>query len=79
METKVQKWGNSLGVRIARSIAAEARVEAGSTVDVSVDKGSVRLRPIRRRPSLGELLRRVRPENVHGEVRTGAAVGREVW
>ena len=79
VETKIQKWGNSLGVRIPRSVAAEARVEAGSTVDVSVDKGSVRIRPKRRRLSLGELLRGVKPENLHREVGTGAAIGREAW
>ena len=37
MQTKVRKWGNSLGLRIPRSIAAKAQVEEGSTVDLSVD------------------------------------------
>ena len=37
MHTKVQKWGNSLALRIPRSFAAEAQVEEGSTVDVSVE------------------------------------------
>jgi antitoxin MazE len=79
VETKIQKWGNSLGVRIARAIAAEARVEAGSMVDVSVEKGAVRIRPLRRRPSLGDLLKGVTPGNLHHEIPTGPAVGREVW
>ena len=78
METKIQRWGNSLGVRIPKLVAAEARVEAGSSVEVSVDKGVVRIRPIRRRRSLGELLRRVTPENLHREISTGA-MGREIW
>ena len=79
MRTKVQKWGNSLGVRIPRSFAAEARVEAGSTVDISVEKGSLRIRPVHRRYSLRALLRKVTSRNLHKEVATGAPVGRETW
>jgi antitoxin MazE len=80
MQTKVQKWGNSLGVRIPRSFAAEARVDAGSTVDISVEKGGLRIRPVRRRRyALIELLRKVTPRNLHNEVASGTAVGREAW
>lgn len=39
MQTKIQKWGNSLGLRIPRTLAAEARVVEGSTVDLSVEGG----------------------------------------
>lgn len=77
MQTKVQKWGNSLGVRIPRSFAAEARVEAGSTVDISVEKRSLRIRPVHRRYSLRRLLRKVTSRNLHEEVATGAPVCRE--
>ena len=79
MQTKVQKWGNSLGVRIPRSFAAEARVEAGSTVDISVERGSLRIRPLRRRYSLRSLLQKVTSRNLHVEIPTGARVGRETW
>lgn len=79
MQTKVQKWGNSLGVRIPRSFAAETRVEAGSTVEISVEKGSLRIRPVRRRYSLRELLRKVTSRNLHKEVGTGVPLGRETW
>jgi antitoxin MazE len=79
METKVQKWGNSLGVRIPRSFAAEARVEAGSTVDLSIENGSLRIRPVRHRYALRDLLRKVTRRNRHDEVGTGAPIGRETW
>lgn len=80
MQTKIGKWGNSLGLRIPRAFAAQARVEEGSTVDLSVENGSlmVRLVPVRRYV-LGELLKGVTSRNLHGEVATGAAVGRETW
>jgi len=79
MQTKVQKWGNSLGVRIPRSFAAEARVEAGSTVDISVEEGILLIRPLRRRCSLRDLLKGVTTRNLHREVSTGRPAGREIW
>jgi antitoxin MazE len=80
MHTKIQKWGNSLGLRIPRSFAAEAQVEDGSTVDLSVENGRLLVRPLRaRKYVLSELLKKVNPRNVHGEVPTGESVGREGW
>lgn len=80
MLTKVQRWGNSLGVRIPRAFAADARVTAGSTVDISVDDEGLRIRPVRRgRYVLAQLLEKVSRRNVHDEVTTGRRVGREAW
>jgi len=80
MLTKIQKWGNSLGVRIPRAFAVDAHVEAGSTVDISLEKGALIVRPIRRRRyALSALLEEVTSENLHEEVTTGAPLGREVW
>ena len=80
MQTRIQKWGNSLGLRIPRSFAAEAQVEEGATVDLSVENGQLLVRPLRvRKYSLDGLLRRVSRRNLHGEVATGRAVGREAW
>ena len=80
MQTKIQKWGNSLGLRIPRSFAAEAQVGEGSTVDVSVENGCLWIRPVRaRRYVLRELLKGIRPRNLHAEVPSGGPVGREAW
>lgn len=80
MQTKVQKWGNSLGLRIPRSFAAEAQVEEGSTVDLSVENGSLLIRPVRaRKYVLRQLLKSIDRRNLHREVPTGEAVGRETW
>jgi antitoxin MazE len=57
MQTKIQRWGNSLGLRIPRSFAEEAGVEAGSQVDISVRDGNLVVSaPKRRRYRLSELL-----------------------
>jgi antitoxin MazE len=80
VQTKIQKWGNSLGLRIPRSFAQEAGVEAGSEVDLSLRDGDLLVRPARRRTyRLNDLLRRVTAKNVHGEVDTGRPLGREAW
>jgi len=80
MQTKVQKWGNSLGLRIPKSFAEQAGVEAGSEVDLAVEDGELIVRP-RRQPryELKDLLRSVTAKNVHKEVETGDPVGREAW
>ncbi len=80
MLTKVQKWGNSLGLRIPKSFAEQAGVEAGSEVDLSVEDGELIVRP-RRQPKyeLKDLLRSITAKNVHKEVETGDPVGREAW
>jgi len=80
MQTKIQKWGNSLGLRIPRSFAAEAQVTEGAIVDLSVENGRLLVRPLQtRRYVLGELLKKVTRRNLHREVSTGKAVGREAW
>lgn len=80
MQTKIQKWGNSLGLRIPKSFAAEAQVVEGATVDLSVEDGQLLVRPVRvRKYALSALLRKVDRWKRHGEVPTGKAVGREAW
>jgi len=80
MLTKIQKWGNSLGLRIPKSFATEAAVEAGSTVDIAIEGDGLVVRPVRRpRYALEDLLRRVNSRNRHDEIPTGGPVGREAW
>jgi antitoxin MazE len=80
VEAKIQKWGNSLGLRIPKAFAAEVGVGPGSSVDLSVHDGDLVVRPLK--PDalrLSDLLARVTRSNVHAETPTGSPVGREVW
>jgi antitoxin MazE len=80
MEAKVMKWGNSLALRIPRSVAAEAGVEYGAKVDVSVEDGAMVVRPTRPTAvKLDVLLRKVKKDNTHPAVSTGKRRGRESW
>jgi len=80
MQTKVQKWGNSLALRIPKSFAEEAKVGDGSTVDLSIADGHLVIRPVRpQRFELHTLLAEVKEENLHAEISTGEPTGREAW
>ena len=80
MRTKIQRWGNGLGLRIPRSFVQDAGVEAGSEVELSIRHGELVVKATRRRKyRLSELLRKVTAKNIHAEVDAGAPVGREVW
>jgi len=80
MQLKVQKWGNSLAVRIPSAFAKEVGIGADTLVNVTLSDGKLVVSPIPRPAyTLEELLEGITPENLHGEWDTGPAVGRESW
>jgi antitoxin MazE len=80
MKARIQRWGNSLALRIPRAIAADANLQQESEVDLVIADGKLVVTPIDTPIwSLEQLLRGVTPENLHGEADTGPAVGAEVW
>jgi antitoxin MazE len=80
MRTRIQRWGNSLAVRIPKPFAAEAGLEQQSEVDVSIIDGALVIKPCPGSVfSLDELLAQVTDENLHAEIDAGFPVGREVW
>jgi antitoxin MazE len=80
MKTAVQRWGNSLAVRIPRSFALETRLGNGTEVDLQLKSGTLVISPVRRRRyRLEALLAQVRKGNLHSEANWGGAKGREVW
>ena len=80
MKLKIQKWGNSLALRIPKALAIEANVESGSTVDLSLANGELKIKPVADREyTLEELLSGITTENIHDEVSTGMPQGKESW
>ncbi|AKX93781.1 multidrug transporter MatE [Moorella thermoacetica] len=77
MQPHVQKWGNSLGIRIPLSLAQKIGLREGTPVDLQVDEDAIIIR--RKQYSLEQMLARVKPENIHSEIDTGPQVGREIW
>ena len=80
MLTKVQKWGNSLALRIPKAFANDARLENDSLVEISLVEGQFIVTPVEAPTwTLDELLAGINNKNIHREVVTGTAVGNEVW
>jgi antitoxin MazE len=66
--TRLLRWGHGLGVRIPMALARGVGLECGSTVDVLREDGRVVIVPLRRAPTLDELLAKVTPRNIHRDV-----------
>ena len=81
MKVKIQKWGNSLAVRIPKSFAVQTEIEQDSVVDLSVLEGNLIVKPEKKnkRFTLEELLQGVNEENLHGEIDFGEPVGKEIF
>jgi antitoxin MazE len=79
MKTKIQKWGNSLGVRLPKNIAEQKSLQEGSGVIVVLENNQIVLKPEIEEPTLEALLANITPENVHQETDWSASVGNEVW
>jgi len=80
MKTRVQKWGNSLALRIPKSFAAEVGLAENAAVVLSVKDGRLVVEVAAEEPlRLEDLLSRITDDNLHGEWQTGPAVGKEVW
>jgi antitoxin MazE len=77
--TQLSKWGNSLGVRLPRSVARELQLDDGDTVQLTVDNGAIVIRPSRPRYSLDDLVRRITPKNRHDESGWSGPLGDEMW
>lgn len=80
MNTKIQRWGNSLAVRIPKSFAEEVGLMDGSPVEMRLVDGGLLVEPVSTQPlSLAELLDGVTESNLHAEVDSGPAQGSEAW
>ena len=82
MITKVQKWGNSQGVRLSKELLSDVEINVGDAVDVAVCDGALVVTPVRRvrgGHDLRELVRRIPKDYKPEELDWGYPVGREVW
>lgn len=75
MFSKVAKWGNSLGVRIARSIAEQIGIVEGESIKILIEDDHILIQKAFR---LKSLLAQITPENSHSEIDTGTSTGKEM-
>ena len=80
MKTRVQKWGNSLALRIPKSFATEVGLQRETSVEISLADGKLVITPVAKpKLNLKQLLAKVTKENLHHEVDTGPTIGKETW
>lgn len=82
MLTKIQKWGNSQGVRVPLKLLEEVKISVGDEVDVIVQEGKIVVSPsqrIRGRYRLEDLLAQMPDDYEPAEEDWGPPVGREEW
>ncbi len=78
MQVQMQKWGNSLAVRVPKSIAEDAKFALGEKLEINVDaSGVVRLQRSVTTPTLAQLVAQINPENHYAEVGWGPETARE--
>jgi antitoxin MazE len=77
-DIKIQKWGNSLALRLPMTLAKDASLAEGSLVTLRLAKGQIvveKATAVR----LNDLLDQITLENQHGEISTGSRMGKETW
>jgi antitoxin MazE len=82
MITRIQKWGNSQGLRFPTTVLKQAAMSVGESVDISVQKGKIIVSPAtqtRGKYSLKNLVSRLPRKHVVHEEDWGPAIGREAW
>ena len=80
MKTLVQRWGNSLALRIPKTFADEISVREGDEIEMKVARGKLVVSP---RPTrnyhLADLVAGIHPGNLHKEIVAAGPQGKEVW
>jgi antitoxin MazE len=80
MRATIQKWGNSLALRIPKTYGKELGISESTQVEISIDKSTLVIRPKKvKKPVLKQLLAMINEKNRHAAIETGPAVGKEVW
>lgn len=82
MQAKIQKWGNSQGLRLTKDLLASARLDVGDEVNVSVKDGVLIIAPakkIRGKYRIEDLVARIPDDEQPEEVEWGGPAGKEAW
>lgn len=80
MNMHIRKWGNSAAVRIPAAMLDAAGLKPDDVVEVREENGRIVIERAKNQPlTLEWLLEGITPDNLHGEIDSGASVGKEAW
>jgi antitoxin MazE len=78
MQVQVSRWGNSLGLRIPKDVAARVGLRDGARVEIAAEGERIVITPTRRRYVLADLLKGVTPQAMREAFDWGPDRGREI-
>lgn len=79
MRSQIVKWGNSVAIRVPKTVLERSGMREGDMVEFGAKKGAILAKAVKAEPTLDELVARITPGNKHEEVNWGPPMGREVW
>ena len=80
MRIKIQKWGNSLALRIPKAFAFQSKIREDEYVNLTLEENKIVIEPVEEKKySLQELLAGIKKSNLHREVDFGKQIGKEHW
>ncbi|NCQ17185.1 MAG: AbrB/MazE/SpoVT family DNA-binding domain-containing protein [Ignavibacteria bacterium CG_4_8_14_3_um_filter_37_9] len=80
MRIKIQKWGNSLALRIPKAFAFQSKIRQDEYVDLTLENDKIIVEPVEdNKYNLEELIDGIKKSNLHNAVDCGEKVGAEQW
>ncbi|MBM3713520.1 MAG: AbrB/MazE/SpoVT family DNA-binding domain-containing protein [Actinobacteria bacterium] len=79
MRVKIQKWGNSLALRIPKAFAFQSKIREDEYVNLTLEENKIVIEPVEEKYSLKELVSGINKSNLHLEIDFGKKVGNEHW
>jgi antitoxin MazE len=77
MRTHIQKWGNSLGLRISLQLSKRLNLQAGSLVNIDIEDDRIVIQ--KAKYDLESMLDQMTPENSHSLLLDDSPIGDEEW
>ncbi len=75
----VNQWGSALGLRLPKAICQSFDIQKDTMLSIREENNQIILEPVKAEKTLQQMIDQITPENAHGEISTGSAVGHEAW
>ncbi len=82
MLAKLQKWGNSQGIRVSKSLLEQSQISVEEPIEISAKKGLIIIKPaskVRGKYNLKDLVNLVPKDYKPQEIDWGIPNGKEEW
>jgi antitoxin MazE len=79
VKVELVKWGNSHAVRIPKVVLDRVDIHEGDELEVRIENGGIVLQLATPKLRLRDLVKRIKADNLHGELNWGKPRGRELW